>query len=369
MTITRWECWLVETPTHSNLTTSYGPQENLQRRVVIRLTDSEGRVGLGESSPLSFFTGETAASVKLQLEQIFLPALIGRDPFEHDAIMAELDRLLPENRSAKSPVDMALYDLRGQILGRPVYEQLGGLRAPAGITVTRPIGILSLSDTVREAEKWVEQGYRTLKMKIGLDPLGDIGRVLAVRKAFPAEVRIRVDANQGYDLASATRVLRALEGAVEYCEQPLPARSLQALRTLRAQSGIPITLDESVHTMPDLVAAIQAEAVDCIVIKLIKCGGVRAAERLMGTAAAFGIAAVVVSTFETHVGASAGVHLAMSAPLAPYAHELSIFCVEPEGPHTRGSVPTAPGRLLPPRAPGLGAQFTPPDRKGVKPCP
>lgn len=360
MTITKWEAWQIETPTHANLTTSYGPQENLQRRVIIRLTDSGGRVGLGESSPLPFFTGETAASVKLQLEQHFLPALIGRDPFEHDAIMAELDRLLPENRSAKSPVDMALYDLRGQILGRPVYEQLGGLRAPEGRPVTRPIGILSLADTVREAERWVEQGYRILKLKIGRDPATDIERVMAVRTAFPVEVRIRVDANQGYDLAGAVRVLRALEGAVEYCEQPLPARSLQGLRTLRAQSGVPIALDESVHTMADLIAAIQAEAVDCIVIKLIKCGGVRAAERLMGTAAAFGIAAVVVSTFETHVGASAGLHLAMSAPLSPFAHELSIFCVEPQGPHTRAAVPTGPGRVLPPTAPGLGAQFTPP---------
>ncbi|HEX6990146.1 MAG TPA: dipeptide epimerase [Bacillota bacterium] len=359
MPITGWECFLVETPTHADLTTTYGAPERLRPRVVVRLTDDEGHEGLGEASPLPFFTGETAASIKLQLEQRFLPALVGRDPFDHDAIMAVLDDLLPANTSAKSAVDMALYDLRGKILGRPVYQLLGGLRCPEGFEVTRPIGICPVDEAVEQALHWTGLGFKTLKMKVGTDPDRDIERVLAVRRAVPG-ARIRIDANQGYDLPSAIKVLRAVGDAVEYCEQPLPAWDIQGLRTLRAATGVRITLDEAVHNVRDLIRACTAEAVDAIVIKLIKCGGLRAAERLAGTAAAYGIGTVVVSTFDLHVGAAACVHLAMSLASTAYAQELSLFCVDPEGPYTRADVPTTGSRILPPAAPGLGATFRAP---------
>ncbi len=355
--IADWSCSLIEVATHSRLDTSYGPAEATRPHVMVRLTDGDGRSGLGEASPLPFFTGETATSIKLQLEQVFLPALIGRDPFDHDEAMAVLDRLLPENRSAMCAVDMALYDLRGQLSGAPVYRQLGGLRRPEGFRVTRAIGLLSLDKTVQMAQHWVERGFRTLKLKIGLDPAEDIDRILAVRRAVPADVRLRVDANQGYDLPSAMRVLRALADAVEYCEQPLPARDLGGLRALRAETGVRITVDESVHTMRDLLRVLDAQAADALVVKLIKCGGLRAAEHLAAVATSAGMPVMVVSPFETHVGAAAGVHLAMTLPPSPFAQELSIFAVEPRGPRTESSIETAGDRVLPPKAAGLGASY------------
>lgn len=360
MKIASWSCWLIEVPTHSRLNTSYGTAEAVRPHVIVQLVDDEGRAGLGEASPLPFFTGETAESIKLQLERVFLPALVGCDPFEHDAIMAELDRLLPENRSAKCAVDMALYDLRGQILGRPAYQQLGGLRRPRGFSVTRAVGILELDETVRMALHWVEHGFRTLKMKIGLDPARDIERVLAVRRAVPADVRIRVDANQGYDLPTAIRVLRALADAVEYCEQPVPAWDLAGLRTIRSETGVAVAVDESVHTLRDLLRVIDAQAADAVVIKLIKCGGLRAAEHLAAVAESARLPVVVVSPFETHVGAAAGVHLAMALPPSGLAQELSIFHVEPRGPSTTSVIGTDGDRVVPPSAAGLGVTFTGP---------
>ncbi len=217
MTIIAWSCSLADIPTHSQLDTSYGKAEPIRPHVFVQLRDDSGHVGLGEASPLPFFTGETAESVKLQLERVFLPALVGRDPFDHDAVMAELDRLLPDNRTAKCAVDMALYDLRGQMLGRPVYQQLGGLRRPEGIRVTRAIGLHSLEETVRLARHWTGLGFHALKLKVGPDPAGDVERMRAVREAIPPDCTMRIDANQGYDLPSAIRVLRALGDAVEYC--------------------------------------------------------------------------------------------------------------------------------------------------------
>lgn len=360
MKIESASCSIVEVPTHSRLNTSYGIAKEILPHAIVRIQTDDGHAGLGEASPLPFFTGETAASIKLQLDQVFLPALVGRDPFDHDEIMAALDQLLPENRSAKCAVDMALYDLRGQVLGRPVHQQLGGLRRPEGFAVTRSIGILSPDETVKMALHWVERGFHTLKMKIGLEPALDIARVQAVRSAVPADVQIRVDANQGYDLPTALRVLRVLADAVEYCEQPIPAHNLAGLRTIRTETGVAVTVDESVHTLPDLLRVIEAQAADALVIKLIKCGGLRAAEQLAAVAGSARMPVVVVSPFETHVGAAAGVHLAMTLPPAPFAQELSIFNVEPRGPVTTSTLTTVGDRVLPPTAPGLGASLTSP---------
>ncbi|MBA2449977.1 MAG: dipeptide epimerase [Chloroflexi bacterium] len=357
MKIADWSCSLVEVPTHSRLDTSYGSAEAVRPHVIARLVDDSGRVGLGEASPLPFFTGETAASIKLQLEQLFLPALVGRDPRDHDEIMAVLDHLLPENRSAKCAVDMALYDLRGHVLGQPVYHQLGGLRRPDGFRVTRAIGLLSLEETVRMAEHWVERGFHTLKLKIGPDPDGDVERIRAVRRAVPSDVRLRIDANGGYDVPTAVRVLGALADAVEYCEQPIPPWDLAGLHQIRAATGVRITVDESVHTLRDLLRVVEARAADALVIKLIKCGGLRAAEHLAAVAGAVGMPVVVVSPFETHVGAAAGVHLALTLRPSPFAQELSIFTVEPRGPHTASAIQTNGDRILPPTAPGLGVTF------------
>jgi o-succinylbenzoate synthase len=357
--LTGWSCWLVEVPTHSRLDTSYGRAEAVRPHVIVQLTDDEGHIGLGEASPLPQFTGETAASIKLQLEQIFLPAVMDCDPFDHDGIMAILESLLPGNHSAKCAIDIALYDLRGQVLGRPVYQQLGGLRRPDGFPVTRAIGILPPDETVEMAVQWVEREFGPLKLKVGTNPGQDIDRVLAVRRAVPETVRLRIDANQGYDVPSAIRVLRSLAAAIEYCEQPVPAWDLAGLHAVRGATGVAVAADESVHTIRDLLRVLEARAADVLVVKLIKCGGLRAAEHLAALAASVGMPVVVVSPFETHIGAAAGVHLAMTLPPTPHAHELSIFNVEPRGPRTASTIETVGSWVLPPSAAGLGATFAP----------
>src|SRR3712207_3939137 len=109
--------------------------------------------------------------------------------------------------------------------------------------------------------------------------------------------------------------------------------------------------------MRDLLRVVEARAADAVVVKLIKCGGLRAAEHLVAVASSVGMPVVVVSPFETHVGAAAGVHLAMTLPPSPFAQELSIFTVEPRGPRTASTIATDGDRVLPPTAPGLGASF------------
>ena len=198
--------------------------------------------------------------------------------------MADLDHLLPENRTAKCAVDMALYDLRGQALGRPVYQQLGGLRRPDGIRVTRAIGIHTLQETVRWPATGSSRATTPSSSRSAPTRPGDIERMRAVRDAIPPDVTMRIDANQGCSLPAALRVARALADAIEYFEQPISARDLAASATARSPRAI--TVDEAVHGMDDLLRVIDARAADNVVIKLIKCGGLRAAEHLAAVAAA-----------------------------------------------------------------------------------
>lgn len=358
--IREWSCQIIEVPTHSRLDTSYGKAEANRPHVMVTLRTAEGHTGYGEASPLPMFTGETAESIQLQLEQVLLPAIVGRNPLDIDPIMDQLEALLPENNSAKAAIDIALHDLNGQILGQPVYRLLGGLRRPEGFPVTRSLGIMSVEDAVQKALHWTGLGFRTLKMKVGVEPEADIERVRAVAEAVPAGVSIRIDANQGYSVPDAVRVLRALEEKIQYCEQPVPAWNLKGLRHIREVTGVRILVDESVHTPRQVLNVIEAQAADLIAIKLIKCGGLRGGRKIADTAGLAGIDCVVVSPFETHVGAAAGVHLALSLPPSPFAHELSIFQVEPKGPFTSSAIATSGDLILPPDHAGLAVHYTAP---------
>ncbi|MBW7884832.1 MAG: dipeptide epimerase [Caldilineaceae bacterium] len=356
-TIASWSCRIIHVPTHSRLDTSYGVAEAVRPHVMVTLTTGDGVTGYGEASPLPMFTGETAESIQLQLQQLLLPALEKCHSLDIDDNLARLDERLPGNHAAKAAVDIALHDLAGKLLGQPVYRLLGGLRRHAGFPVTRAIGIGAIQDVIDQALKWTAMGFKTLKIKVGLKPQEDIARVRALRDAVPADVSIRIDANQGYDVPDAIRVLSALADIVQYCEQPIAAWNLRGLRQIRAATGVRILVDESVHTPRDLLAVIEAQAADLVAIKLIKCGGLRGGRLIGDLAGLAGMHCVVVSPFETHVGAAAGVHLALSLPESPFAHELSIFNVEARNQQTVAQIPTARDVVLPPLVPGLGAQL------------
>lgn len=329
-TIQHAEAHIIHRPSAVTLATSYGRPAESRDHVIVVLRDSDGRKGLGEASALPFFTGETPASIHQRLEETFLPALFGKDATSIAAIQAELDHLLPENSSAKAAANMALYDLAGRTLGVPVSTLLGGVRRQR-VPITRPIGIKSTEDAVTEAVQYVSMGHTTLKFKVGGNTRKDIDRIISVREAIGPDTRIRIDANQGYDLPSAIRILRALESVdLEYFEQPLPRHNISDLARLRAQVGTKIAVDESLHNLQDAVALIQARAVDVFVIKLIKTGGPLGAKRITDLAEAFGVKATVVSPFDTQIGAAHGLLLAQTLPEDSPACELTVFATQSE---------------------------------------
>ena len=335
----------------SLLNTSYGEAVTVRPHVLVRLKDDAGNEGFGEASPLPAFTGETADSILLQLRMHFLPLVIGASPFDVEAIHQELNRL-PANTSAKAAIDIALYDLMGKESGLPAVALIGGAVRP-DVPVTMPLGIGSIEETVAKALKATESGITTLKMKIGIDPDADVARVRAVRSAVGARIAIRIDANQGYDVPSACRIVSRLgDVGIEYVEQPVAEWDFAGLAAVRRATGIRIMADESLHSLRDAVRLIELGAVDIFAIKFIKTAGLTEARHIAALAAAHRIDLVVISPFDTQIGAAAGLALALSAPTGTRAHELRVFDSQADMAETR--IRCQQGRISGSDASGLG---------------
>jgi L-alanine-DL-glutamate epimerase-like enolase superfamily enzyme len=247
---------------------------------------------------------------------------------------------------------MALHDAAGKLLGVPVSTLLGGARR-ASIRTVAAMGIDTIPETVALAESHFAAGFRTFKMKVGTDPAADVARVRAVRGALGAAAIIRIDANQGYDPPTAIAVLRRLDDcAIEYIEQPVPRWNHAGLAHVRRATGARILVDESLHSIQDALALIRADACDLFAIKLIKTGGLVRARQIAGIGEAAGIDCIVISPFETQIGAAAGLHMALALPICAHAHELTVFASQAE--MARTGIREEGECLTPSPAPGLG---------------
>jgi len=357
---------IVERPTSNRLTTAYGDAPEIRPHVIVevgtgsgggshdRALTVNGIVGLGEASPLPEFTGETAPGILAALQETYLDALPGRDATQIAAVMADLERLRPGNPSAKAAIDLALHDLAGKMLGVPTVTLLGGARR-GSVCLARAVGIGPAAGIVALAEGHVAAGFRTIKMKVGTNPRQDVERVRAVRAALGPEIRIRIDANQGYDAATAIQVLRRLEDcALDYIEQPVARWDLAGMAQIRRATGMPILADEALHSPQDAIALIRAEAADLFALKFIKSGGLVRACQIAAIGEAAGIDCVVISTFETQIGAAAGLHLALALPIGRHAHELTAFATQPE--MARTGIRLEYDRLVPAPVPGHGVE-------------
>jgi len=309
------------------------------RNVLLRLHDGE-REGLGEAAPSAYY-GETRETVEAALAR-FAEAL-GEDPLQHEDIMAEAGRLLGKNGAAKAALDMALYDLAGKRLGVPLYRLLG--LNPARTPVTSfTLGIDTPVEMARKAE--AARDHPILKIKVGTPY--DVEIVRAIRDVTDAT--LRVDANAAWTAKRAIATINALAPyGIEFVEQPVAAGDLEGLRLVRENVPIPVIADESCVTLED-VARVAGRA-DGINIKLMKCGGVAHALKMIHAARAHDLSVMLgCMAAESSLAITAAAHL---APLADYA--------DLDGPLLLASDPFAGvryerGKLLLPDGPGLGVR-------------
>lgn len=277
--------------------------------ILVKIETDEGYTGYGEAAPFAPVTGETADGT-MEVLKMFRQGLIGMDPMDIEKAHAMMDGLIHGNGSAKCAVDIALYDLMGKRLGQPVYRLLGGYQNEVQNDIT--IGIGAPEKMAETAGHFVDDlGYRILKIKAGIDPDADLRALSLIRQKVGDKIRIRVDANQGYDLPTASYVLEEMKKyGVEAVEQCLPDWDIDGAAALHSRaSGIRLMLDESVHTPRDAARICKAQAADILNIKLMKCGGLYRGAQISGIAESFGLTCMVGCMMETKIAITAGLSL------------------------------------------------------------
>jgi L-alanine-DL-glutamate epimerase-like enolase superfamily enzyme len=322
--------------------------------VIVWITADNGVTGIGEACPLPFTADDDFNHIKLVIDQELGPSLIGRDPFDFDLLDKDLDGYPLAGGTARAGVDIALYDLAGKIQNVPLYQMLGGLSRER-VELAKVLGIGTPAEISKKALQSVEQGAKAIKIKVGIEPDQDVETLKQVRDAVGDTVRIRADANTGYSVETALKVLRASENIdLEYLEQPVAADNHDGLSQIRKQSSTPIMADESLYTLKNAESLIQHEAVDFFGLKLIKHGGIYKARQIASLAEEHGIECVVISPWETQIGVSAAVHLVLSGANFNHPHEIGIHELADDP--AQGLVEDQ-GIIQSPTGPGLGVTF------------
>ena len=240
--------------------------------------------------------------------------MIGRDPRDIEALTALIDRSLARNPFTKAALEMALWDILGKAAGLPVYRLFGG-PVRESVPVKWSISGLEPDRAAGIAEWAVEQGFSTMKVKVGIDPEQDVARVRAVRAAVGDRVRLGIDANGAWRPAVAVDMIHRLsEFGVYFAEQPVPPADIEWLASVRGQVNVPIIADESVYTAQDAVALARAKAADVLSIYIGKSAGIGPAKRIADIAAASGLGCTIGSNLEMGVGTAAMLHLALASP-------------------------------------------------------
>lgn len=276
--------------------------------VIVKITTDEGYYGYGEAAPFSPVTGENVDTVLLAL-QTFKNLIIGQDPLSIEKIHYIMDRAIIGNTAAKAAIDIALHDIKGKVMNAPLYKVLGGFDNKVQTDIT--IGIASPKEMAEEAKEKVALGFKILKIKAGITPENDIEAIRLIREAVGNNIRLRMDANQGWNINDAIRVSKALEEYnVEAIEQPLPYWNLDGAAFIRKKTNIKVMLDETIHSPNDALKAIKKEAADILNIKLMKSGGLYPAEKINAIAESAGINCMLGCMLETRVGITAAASLA-----------------------------------------------------------
>ncbi|GAB49267.1 dipeptide epimerase [Mobilicoccus pelagius] len=282
--------------------------------VVADVEFDDGVVGQGSAAETVAVTGESAATILAAITGPLAAALTGASGTRGE-LAARIAGALDGATSAKAAVDVALHDACARQAGVPLVEMLGG-RLGGDLENDMTVSLEDPEVMAGHAREAVAGGVRILKVKLGRDVDADRERLAEVLSAVP-DVRLRLDANQGWDAEQAVRIVTGFEDAgwpVDLVEQPVPADDLDGLARVRSAVSTPIMADESVWTAADATRIVEAGAADMLNIKLAKTGGLREALAVADVAAAAGLTCMVGAMMEPRISVTAAAHLALAHP-------------------------------------------------------
>jgi len=329
ITIKSIETQLVRVPTRRQHKWA-GLTETIGQYLLVKITGSDGTVGWGEAPALKDwggefgrYYGESTRIVDLVIKQYLAPAVEGLEVGHPSVLHQRMDAVVKGYPYAKAAIDFAYYDLTGKALGVPVHVLLGGLQREI-VPVTHSIGLLSIEEAVAEVRQVAKDGIRTIKIKVGVDPDRDVAIVRAIREAVGPEMKLCIDANEGYKTpGQAIQTVRRMQDCnLLYVEQPV--MGIERIARVAQAIDAPVMADESAWNAHDVVQIIARDAAQIVSIYTTKPGGLYRAMQVSALCEAAGIVCNINGSVELGVGNLANVHLAAAAPAATLSNVIPV---------------------------------------------
>ncbi len=309
MHITKMEIATVAIPLTEPFITSLRRVDAIES-IVCRLWTDEGIFGFGAASPTAVITGDTIGSITDGLKLI-AAKLMGIDILDADGWQQAIRSALVHNTSAKAAANIACHDLYSKALGIPLFQLLGGAKRSLDTDLT--LNMNPTKKMVEDARGTLTKGYKSLKVKVGSGAREDLERLLAIQEVLPADVSLRIDANQGWTAKEAIATINRLVDAgvaIDLVEQPVRANDLRAMVAVTQGTTAKILADESLYDLKDAVTLIREGGCDLFNLKLMKTGGLEEARAIDHLARAHGITCMMGSMMESRVGLDAAAHMA-----------------------------------------------------------
>jgi L-alanine-DL-glutamate epimerase-like enolase superfamily enzyme len=333
---------------HGEYVMSGGRATPTQDGTLVRLRTDDGLEGWGEVTPLgATYLPTFAGGVRAALAHL-APVLIGEHPTNLARINALMDEALLEQQFAKSPIDIACWDLLGKAVGHPVVDLLGG-RLLDDFPLYEAVPLGSPESMAGFVTERMTAGINRFQLKVGNDPADDIARTQATRAAASADTLIIADANTGWTLLDARRAVRGLADLDVCIEQP--CRTTEDCILAHRGSDLPLILDESMLTARDLHQAKYEAGAVAVNLKISRLGGVTKAARIRDAAQDLNLSVVLEDTWGGDIITAAVSHLAAGTRPANLLHasffndwtDGHVADHEPRSVNGRGAAPTAPG--------------------------
>ncbi len=360
MKITRISAYQVDLPLYEgSYQWSGGKSVSVFDSTIVRVETDEGVVGHGEACPLGpFYLAAYAGGVRAGVSEL-APHLIGENPIELDRLNRRMDAALKGHPYVKSPIDIACWDILGQVTGQPACTLLGG-RYGDDFVLYRAISQEAPEQMAAKVAGYRAEGYRRFQLKVGGDPDTDAERIRAVAAELERGDVLIADANTGWLMHQAARVVRAVRDVDVYIEQP--CLSYDECLSIRRRTDHPFVLDESIDGMSALLRCHADQAMDVVNIKISKFGGLTKARQARDLCASLGIAMTIEDSWGGDVTTAAIAHLAHSTPpellftSTDFNSYVTVSTAEgaPQRKEGRMQASTSPGLGIEPRMDVLG---------------
>lgn len=289
-----------------------------------------GVTGKGSAAPTLVITGDSAEGIQAALQGPIKDKLIGNDIYHFQSLLRAIQTCCIGNTSAKAAADIALHDAYSQLLGIPLYKMLGDYKA---LATSMTVGVDEPDKMAEDAKQCVEDGFSCLKIKVGSRAELDMARIKAIQQAVPSNVKLRLDANQGWKPKQAVQLINEMEGlhaGIEFIEQPVAADDLEGMKFVTDHVNIPIMADESLFSPQDALTLVNGRYVDLLNIKLMKCGGIAGAWKIADLAETAGVPCMIGSMMEPAQSVAAAAHFAAAHPNVTYFDlDAPIWLTEP----------------------------------------